>query len=188
MAGMPRRTALAAGVISIGLALALTPSAASAIQHSPASLKSPTPPKTGTWKFDESQDLTSGSMVVFNKHGHLMVKDMHGVLNAFNATEGCPPGPFAVKGTLAIRKRKVSKRQDAWAVSRGWGSQVGPGFKPVTVTMTYGGKTVHGKLQIVFADPHYKPKSGTYSFENVGLFNSFAGHDCDIGFGLKHKK
>jgi hypothetical protein len=187
MMSMPRRTRVAAGVLSIGLAFALAPTAASATEHSPASLKSPTPPRTGTWKFNDSQDVSSGSLVVYKLHGHLRVRDMHGVLNAFNASEGCPAGPFTVKGTLAIRKRKVSKRQDAWAVSRGWGSQIGPGFKPVKVTMAYGGKTVHGKLQIVFADPHYKPTTNTYSFENVGLFNSFAGHDCDVDFGLKHK-
>jgi hypothetical protein len=181
------RTSRAVGVISIGLALALAPTAAGAVQHSPASLKSPTPPRTGTWKFVDSQDVTSGSLVVYRKHGHLAIKDMHGVLNSFNATEGCAAGPFTVKGSLPIRKRKVSKAQDAWAFSNGWGSQIGPGFKPIKVDVTYGGKKVHAKLQVVFADPHYKPVPNTYSFENVGLFNSFAGSDCVIDFGLKHK-
>jgi hypothetical protein len=190
---MPRRLALAAGVMSIGLALTLAPDAASAVQPAqagrtlPASLKSPTPPKTGTWKFHDSQDVTSGSLVVYKKHGHLKIKHMHGVLNSFNATSGCEAGPFTVKGTLAIHKTKVSKSQDAWAVSKGWGSQIGPGFKPVKVTVTYGGKTVHAKLQVVFADPHYKPVTNTYSFGNVADFNTFAGADCNIDFGLKHK-
>jgi hypothetical protein len=187
MASMPRRTALAAGVISIGLALAVGPSVASAVQHSPASLKSPTPPKTGTWKVHDSQDVSSGSLVVFKKHRHLEIKDMQGVLNSFNASDGCEPGPFTVKGLLVIRKTKVSKSQDAWAVSRGWGSQIGPGFKPVKVAVKYGGKIVHAKLQVTFADPRYKPVASTYSFGNGGDFSSFAGEDCIIEFGLKHK-
>lgn len=184
---MPRRTALAAGAVSIGLAFSLAPSAASAVRQAPASLKSPTPPKTGTWKVNDSQDLSSGSLVVYKKHGHLRIKDMHGVLNSFNSSSGCEAGPFTVKGTLAIHKTKVSKSQDAWAVSKGWGSQIGPGFKPLKVEVVYGGKTVHAHLQVVFADPHYKPVPKTYAFDTGGYFNSFAGQDCSIAFGLKHK-
>jgi hypothetical protein len=187
MTGMPVHATRAIAVVSVGLLLALAPTAATAGQRSPASLKSPTPPKTGTWKFNESQDVTSGSLVVYKKHGHLAIKDMHGVLNAFNAGEGCAAGPFTVKGSLPIRKRRVSKAQDAWTFSNGWGSQIGPGFKPVRVTMTYGGKTVHGKLQVTFADPHYKPVRNTFSFENLALFSSFAGKDCSISFGLKRR-
>jgi hypothetical protein len=187
MASMSRRTPRVVAVISIGLALALAPAAASAVQHSPASLKSPTPPRTGTWKFVDSQDVSSGSLVVYRDHGHLAIRDMHGVLNSFNATEGCTPGPFTVTGSLPIRKVKVRKTQDAWAFSDGWGGQIGPGFRPVKVNIKYGGKTVHGKLQVVFADPHYKPVRNTTRFGNVGLFSSFAGADCIIGFGLRHK-
>jgi hypothetical protein len=182
-----RRRVLAVGVFSIGLAFALAPTAANAVHHAPASLKSPTPPKTGPWKVNDSQDVTSGSLVVYKHHGKLEIKQLHGVLNSFNTASGCAPGPFTVKGSLAIRKVKVSKVQDAWAVSNGWGGRFGPGYKPVHVEVVYGGKTVPAELQVGFADPHYKPVVRTYNFENVGYFNSFAGHDCEINFGLKRK-
>jgi hypothetical protein len=180
---MSRRQIVTAAVL--GLSLAVVPAAANATQQVGA-IKAPAPPKTGLWKISDAQWVSSGSMQVEKKGGHIEVTGLHGVFNAGSTAANCTPGKFTVLGVQRAHRITVKRtHQQLWAVGKRWNLNGPLGLAPVKVTVRAGGKLTHWKLAITF-NPHQGIHAGDYDFNDGGDLHQ-AATDCDVAFGLKHK-